>query len=137
MMNQRDIIKIYANDGKEFKGTNYEELVKQRNDYEAELERKRLEREERLRKLQEEKQKKEEAKTKAMKWITDCVDLVNQAIEKYKQETGEMPNVKFINENGKLKVKDNTYSISNFGHTYGTWIDSYNYFTDLINELFS
>lgn len=92
--------RIFRVNGKEF--TDENEALK----YEAELERKRLEREERLRKLQEEKQKKEEAKTKAMKWITDCVDLVNQAIEKYKEETGEVPRIQFVNENGKLVVKN-------------------------------
>jgi|GEM_PF-2161013 len=120
-MNKRDIIKIYANDGKEFEGTNYEDLIRQRDEYEAELEKKRLEREERLRKLQEEKQRKAEAKERGMKWITDCVDLVNQAIEKYKQETGEMPDIKFINDNGKLVIRKGKWDTMFDPYPFWNW----------------
>lgn len=104
----RDTIKIYAEDGKEFVGTNYEELLKKRDAYEEMKRQEEHERQERLRKLEEEKRAKQESKEKAMKWITDCVDLVNQAIEKYREDTGELPDIEFVNENGKLAIRNVT-----------------------------
>lgn len=56
-MNKRDTIRIYAEDGNEFVGTNYEELIKQRDVYEEELRQKKA-KEEAERKAREEKQKK-------------------------------------------------------------------------------
>lgn len=126
-MNKRDTIKIYAKDGKEFAGTNYEKLVKERDGYEAKLEKEELEKQERLRKLEEERKKKEEAKDRGMKWITDCVDLVNHAIEKYKDETGETPNIEFVNENGKLVVRKIGLTGEYIGHPIirSKWLDDF------------
>jgi len=117
------IIKVYASDGKEFKGEDYKALEKEVNAYESELKQKELERQERLRKLEEERKAKQDAKEKSMKWITDCVDLVNQAIEKYKDSTGEKPDIEFVNENGKLVVKKPIY-YSSLLNLYPKWWDS-------------
>lgn len=102
-------ITIKASDGKLFNGTVYEDLVNEVNAYEAELKQKEFEKQERLRKLEEERKTKQEAKEKDMKWITDCVDLVNQAIEKYKEDIGEKPDIEFVNVNGKLTIRKPTY----------------------------
>lgn len=96
-------ITVRASDGKEFHGTNYDELVKEVNKYEAELKQKELEKQERIKKLEEERKVKEEVKEKTMKRVEDCVDLTNQAVKKYEDETGDK--IYFVTENGKLRAK--------------------------------
>jgi len=125
-MNKRDIIIIYARDGKEFKGTNYEELVKERDAYEAELDRKELERQERLRKLEEERKAKKEATAKAFKNVVDAVELVNHAVEKYEKETGNK--LGFITVNGRLKVEEDCVHISYSPFDVEWWNDMFRFF---------
>lgn len=73
------IIKVYANDGREFKGYNYEVLVKACKDYESELALK--------------KQKEEEAQKQvpiALARVKDAVDELNNSIEQYRQVSNNL-----------------------------------------------
>lgn len=109
------LIKVYASDGKEFKGDDYKALVKEVEKYEAELKQKELEKQERLRKLEEERKAREHAKEKAMKEVMDAVDLVNHAVEKYEKVTGEK--LSCVNVNGKLKVYNKAYNTGGYINT--------------------
>lgn len=94
-------MRIYSDDGKEFKN------VAECNAYEAEQvlkkQKEEAERKARIKKLEEERKVKAEAKEKAMKRVEDCVDLVNQAVEKYENETGEK--LEYVTLNGKLTTQ--------------------------------
>lgn len=105
-------ITVRASDGKEFHGTNYNELVKEVNKYEAELKQKELERQERLRKLEEERKAKEIVREKAMKRVEDCIDLVNQAVKKYEDETGKK--LEFVTVNDKLTTREKVYNSTDY-----------------------
>ena len=88
MIYGRDIVKIYAEDGKEFSGTNYEALVKERNAYEANQKLKK-EKEEAERKTREEKQKKLlQYRSTRLKEINDDLFKVVDKIREYEKETG-------------------------------------------------
>lgn len=97
-------MKIYSDDGKVFNS------IDECKAYEAELKLKKqkeeAERQARIMKLEEERKAKKEAREKAMKRIEDCVDLVNQAVEKYEKETGE--SLTYVTVNGKLEVQKTT-----------------------------
>jgi hypothetical protein len=91
------IIRVEAYDGKEFKGLDIDKLIKECNAYEADL---------RLKKEKEETERKTkaEAKEKAIKWVTDSIDLVNQAVERYENETGKQLIIYTLN--GKLTASE-------------------------------
>ena len=94
-------MKIYSDDGKVFNS------IDECKAYETELKLKKqkeeAEKEARIKKLEEEREVKAEAKEKAMKRVEDCVDLVNQAVEKYENETGEK--IEYVTVNGKLTTQ--------------------------------
>ena len=97
-------MKIYSDDGKVFNS------IDECKAYETELKLKKqkeeAERNARIKKLEEERKVKKEAREKAMKRVEDCVDLVNQAVEKYEKETGE--SLTYVTVNGKLEVQKTT-----------------------------
>jgi peptide subunit release factor RF-3 len=98
-------ITITASDGRYFYGTltNYATLVGEVNAYESNLKlKKQKEQEERAKAVAEQK-KKDGAKEKVIKSVTEAVDLVNQAVEKYENETGDK--IYFVTVNGKLVAK--------------------------------
>lgn len=99
-----------ASDGREFFGYDYEALMNGVDDYEAELalkkQKEEVEKQARIRKLEEERKVKKEAREKAMKRVEDCVDLVNQSVEKYEKETGE--SLTYVTVNGKLTTQKTT-----------------------------
>jgi hypothetical protein len=97
------MISLTHDDGTVFKGENMEDVINEYNTYVANKKlKKQKEQEERAKAVAAQKAK-DEAREKAMKWVTDSVDLVNQAVEKYEKETGE--NLTFVNVNGKLEVQ--------------------------------
>ena len=82
------LIKIYANDGKEFKGESYNVLVSELNAYETE-QRKKKEKEEAERKTREEKQKKlSQLREKSLKEIDDATQKLNDLIDTYEKLSG-------------------------------------------------
>jgi DNA gyrase/topoisomerase IV subunit A len=84
----RDIIKIYANDGKEFLGTNYNDLVKERNAYESDLalQKQKAEVE---RKAREEKEKKlAQYRNTKLQEINEDLSKVADKIKDYEKATG-------------------------------------------------
>lgn len=94
-------MKIYSDDGKEFKD------VAECNAYETNLKLKRQqEQEERAKaiaKAETERKAKEEAREKAMKRVNECVDLVNEVVKRYEEETGEK--LEYVTVNGKLTTR--------------------------------
>ena len=94
-------MKIYSDDGKVFNS------IDECKAYETELalkkQKEEAEKKARIKKLEEERKVKAEAKEKAMKRVEDCVDLVNQAVEKYENETGEK--LEYVTVNGKLTTQ--------------------------------
>ena len=100
------LIKIYANDGKEFKGEDYSDLVNELKTYESE---------QALKKHKEEveRRKKEEAKRCCIENLNRCIDAMNKAIEDYTNITCENP--QFVTENGKLAIRKHD--------EYSDWLD--------------
>lgn len=98
-------MKIYSDDGKVFNS------VDECNDYEADQKlKKQREQEEKAKvvaKAEAERKAKEETREKAMKWVTDSVDLVNQAVERYEKETSEK--LEYVTVNGKLTTQSVGY----------------------------
>ena len=95
MIYSREIIKIYAEDGKEFSGTNYDNLVRERNAYEAE------------RKTIEEKQKKLlQYRNTKLKEINEDISKVVDKIREYEEETGYKVIYAYDYSTDKTVVKD-------------------------------
>lgn len=81
-------ITVRASDGKEFHGTNYDELVKEVNKYEAEL-KLRKEKEEANRKIREEKRKKlVQYRETRLKEINEVLAKAKVLVDEYEKETG-------------------------------------------------
>ena len=97
-------MKIYSDDGKVFNS------IDECKAYETELalkkQKEEAEKKARIKKLEEERKVKAEAKEKAMKSVNDAVELVNQAVEKYEKETGEK--LEYVTLNGKLTTQKAT-----------------------------
>jgi hypothetical protein len=87
MKDMRDTIKIYAVDGREFTGTNYEALVKERDAYEADLKLKK-EKEEAERIMREKKQAQLQYRAKYLKEIDEATQKVHNLIEDYEKLSG-------------------------------------------------
>lgn len=105
------LIKIYANDGKEFKGGNYNILVNQLNAYESDQKLKK-EKEESERKTREEKQKKLEIYRSAkLKEINEDISNVIDKIRNYEEETGYKIIYGLDYSTSKAVVKDTIGSI--------------------------
>lgn len=82
-------ITIKASDGRQFHGTNYDELVKEVNKYEAEL-KQRKEKEEAERKIREERQKKlAQYRETRLKEINEVLAKAKVLIDEYEKETGK------------------------------------------------
>ena len=99
-------MKIHSDDGKVFDSVD-ECKVYEANLIKLKKQNEEAEKKARIKKLEEERKVKAEAREKAMKWVTDSVDLVNQAVERYEKETGE--SLTYVTVNGKLttqKTKD-------------------------------
>ena len=94
-------MKIYSDDGKVFNS------IDECSVYEAELSSKKqneeAEKKARIKKLEEEREEKVAVRERFMKSVNDEVDLVNQAVEKYENETGEK--IEYVTVNGKLTTQ--------------------------------
>ena len=110
-------MRIYSNDGKEFK------TVDECNVYEAELSSKKqkeeAEKKARIRKLEEERKEKVAVRERFMKSVNDAVELVNQAVEKYEKETGEK--LEYVTLNGKLTTQKATERYNNRSTVQTPW----------------
>lgn len=88
MIYSRDVIKIYADDGREFSGTKYEALVKERNAYEADQKLKK-EKEETERKAREEKRVQlTQYRAKYLKEIDEATQKLHDLIDTYEKLSG-------------------------------------------------
>ena len=99
-------ITITASDGTEFKGTEYQDLVKEVNAYEADLKLKK-EKEEAERKVREEKQKKlTQYRAAKLKEINEVISKAKVMIDEYEKETGKKLTYNYDYVNGKLVIKE-------------------------------
>ena len=100
MENKKRTITISANDGKEFSGTDYIELVKKCDEYE-----------DKLRKEREQKEKIEQRKEAELKNINDCFDEIIKNIKAYEKATGEILAIDFDPYNITIRVnKESRYA---------------------------
>lgn len=107
-MFNRDTIRIYAEDGKEFIGNDYPKLVAERDAYETELKEKR-EKEEAERKAREEKQKKlAQFRTERLKDINAKAKELSDMIKDYEEATNRSLYYTFSDDG--LVVKERTRS---------------------------
>lgn len=115
------LIKVYASDGKEFKGEDYNTLVKQVEDYEAEQKAKR-EKEEADRKAREEKQKRLiQFRTERLKDINAKAKELNDMVNDFEKATGRKLYYT-LNDEG-LVVKERTTSTTDlFDDWFSFWI---------------
>ena len=108
------LIKIYADDGKEFKGESYNVLVSELNAYETE-QRKKKEKEEAERKTREEKQKKlSQYRNTRLKEINDVLQKASEMVNTYEKETGGKLTYSYDYADGKFTVNDNTRNSIDF-----------------------
>ena len=92
-MNSRDIIKIYAENGKEFVGTNYNELNETRNEYEKTIISKRN---------KEIAERKEELENIMWNSLTAKLKELNKAVDTYTKES--CYDLGYSISNGKLEL---------------------------------
>ena len=99
-------ITITASDGKEFKGTDYQDLVNEVNAYESDLKLKK-EKEEAERKAREEKQKKlAQHRVAKLKEINEVLSKAKDMVDEYEKETGNKLTYGYDYVNGKLVIKE-------------------------------
>lgn len=84
----RDIIKIYAENGKEFSGTDYKALVEERDTYEADLKLKEAKAEAERKASEEKKKKLDQYRESKLKEINDILQKSKSLIDEYEKETG-------------------------------------------------